>query len=74
MRKGKKKKKKKKWKQPVKKPTTHVEQKLNSLFTSSLLILLLFKDFFISLFSASHDILKTRVFRNNTIPLRLYLL
>ena len=42
--------------------------KTSSLFTSSLHILLLFKNVFISLFSASHDILKTRVFRNNTIP------
>ena len=30
--------------------------------------------FFIPLFSASHDTLKTRVFRNNAIPLRIYLL
>ena len=45
--------------------------KTSSLFTSNLHILLLFKNVFISLFSASHDILKTRVFRNNAIPLSI---
>ena len=48
--------------------------KTKSLFTSSLHILLLFKIIFISLFSVSHDILKTRDFRNNAIPFRIYLL
>ena len=41
--------------------------------TSSLHIFLLFKKFFIPLFSASHDTLKPRVFRNNGISLRIYL-
>ena len=39
--------------------------KTSSLFTSSLHIFLLFQNFFISLFSASCDILKARIFRNN---------
>ena len=47
--------KEKKWKLLVKKPTTHT-------------VLLLFKNCFISLFSTSHHILKTRMFRNNAIP------
>ena len=42
-----------------------------SLFTSSLHIFLLFKNVSLSVFSASHDILKTRVFRNNAISLRI---
>ena len=46
--------------------------KTESVFTSSLDILVLFKNFFISLFSASHDILKTWAFRNYTISLRIY--
>ena len=44
------------------------KRKAWSLFTSSLHILLLFKNVFISLFS---DTLKTWVFRNNAIPLRI---
>ena len=42
-----------------------------SLFTSILLILLLFKNVFISFFSASYDLLKEQDFRNNAIPLRI---
>ena len=44
--------------------------KTESIFASSLDILLLFKNVFISAFLASYDILKTRGFRNNAIPLR----
>ena len=68
--------KEKKSKQLVRKTKTHAEEKLNYYFHqfAILHIFLLFKNFFISLFSASHDILETRVFRNNLIPLRIYLL
>ena len=38
------------------------------------LYLLLFKNFFISPSSASHDIFETRVLEKNAIPLRIYLL
>ena len=51
------------WKHLVRKTMTHTKQKLNLHLHSSLHILLIFKNFFIPLFSASHDILKTRVFR-----------
>ena len=50
---------KKKWKQFVTKAKTHAKKA--SRFTSSLHIPLLFKNVFISLFSASYDILKTRL-------------
>ena len=66
-------KKEKKRKLLVRKKTVHAE-KTKALLTSSLRILLLFKNFFIPLLSASHDTLKARVFRNNAIPLRVYLL
>ena len=45
--------------------------KTKSLVTLSLQILLLFKNVFVSLFSASCDLLKTQVFRNNAIPLSI---
>ena len=47
--------------------------KTESQFTSNPQILL-FKNFFISLFSALHDIWKTLVFRNNAMASRIYLL
>ena len=50
----------KKWKQLVRKTKTR-ETKTYSLFTSSLHILSLFKNFLISLVSASYDILKTQL-------------
>ena len=50
------------------KTTTHTEK------SSSLHSFLLFKIFLIPLFSGSHDTLKAFVFRNNEIPLRIYLL
>ena len=57
----------------LKKSTRHEEKKTEILLTLSLRILLLFKNFFIPLFSASYDLLKARVFRNNTISLKIYL-
>ena len=66
--------KEKKWKQVVRKTTTHGEQKLNHYLHQVLISFFYSSNFFFSLFSASHDILKTRVFRNNAIPLRIYLL
>ena len=49
-------------------------KKTCTLFTSSLHILLVFKNLFIPNFPASHDKLKALVFRNNAIPLMIYLL
>ena len=61
--------KEKKLEKLVRKTTTHAEKKLKHSQ-----IILLFKNFFITLFPASHDILKAQVFRNNAISLRIYLL
>ena len=48
---------------PQKKPATHAEKEL----TSSLHILLLFKNLFTPLFSPSHDTLKARSFTEAAI-------
>ena len=56
---------------PCKKNNHTDKTKASSLFTSSLHILLLFKNVFICIFSASQDILKTRVLEN---PIEDYLL
>ena len=62
----------KKKKQPVR-TITQVEKNLTIIYINSH-ILLLFKNFFFPPFSASHDTLKTQVFRNNAIPSRICLL
>ena len=49
-------------------------KKSETLVTSSLHVLLLFKNSFIPLFPASHDTLKTRDFRMYAVLLRTYLL
>ena len=48
-------------------------KKSETLLTSSLHVVLLFKNLFIPLFPASHDMLKTRDFRKNAVLLRVYL-
>ena len=45
-----------------------------TIFISSLYILLQFKNLFIPISSASHDTLKAGVLTNNEIPSRIYLL
>ena len=49
-------------------------KKSETLLTSSLHVVLLFKNFFIPLFPASHDTLKTQDFRKNAVLLRVHLL
>ena len=49
-------------------------KKSETLVTSSLHVLLLFKNSFVPLFPASHDTLKTRDFRKYAVLLRTYLL
>ena len=57
----------------VRKPTTHAKKKLTTIYIKSSYPFAI-QYFFIFLFSASYDILKTRVFRNNAILLRVYLM
>ena len=57
----------------VKKKQQHMQKEKHSL-PHSLHILLLFKNFFIPFFLSSQDTLKARIFRNNAIPLKIYLL
>ena len=49
-------------------------KKTQTLLRSSLHILLLFKNLLIPLVSVFHDALKARIFKNNTIKLKIYLL
>ena len=67
-------KKEKKWKRCARKMTTHA--KTWSLFTSILHIFLLFKNEFLSLFSAFHyySYIENTSFRNNVTPWRIFLL
>ena len=64
--------KRKKWKQLVRKAATQTKQKLITIYIKSSYPFTIQKFLYFS-FPASHDILKTRVFRNNAIPLRIYL-
>ena len=57
----------------AKKATTYAVKNLNLAYTKSS-YLLQFKNLFIPLFTTSHDTFEGQVFRNNAIPLRIYLL